>query len=503
MNKTKRAWLGILLLALGILLTMHASRRYTEKRYIVDAGSCRMEVLSTERADLAPAAEHDAVVVFHGIAANKTVMTYVARTFAEMGIRVYTPDLPGHGRSPGPFTPAQAEACSESLVRGLAARGMIYPEHTILAGHSMGAAIAIQVAEKFRPAGVVALSPAPMVAANGVSSENLLFQAHPKLSPYTLVMVGTLEPKWLKANAAALVAANSGPTVRYEAMKWNSHVSVLFSRAVAREAQRWAAQALRLPAGDWELPSRANLIGGVAGLLGILLLAGPFLREMLGKEPAVEARPAHLPSAVRMVAECAVASLAAVGILNYWEPLRFIHLFEGGYLASFFLVVGLVLLALHWGIAREQLPVKGKFLIGGAVAGIVLHLLVTGWLELTMTEAWMTAWRWLRFPLFFVAAFIFLYALEVLVGPATLSRHRIAQSLVLVTICWLVLAGGVLFLKSGEILLVLLVPYFGFCFALTYVGAQLVRRLTASATAAALFGAILVAGFCVALFPLS
>ena len=237
--------------------------------------------------------------------------------------------------------------------------------------------------------------------------------------------------------------------------------------------------------------------------LGILLLAGPFLRELLGKEPAVEARPAHLPSAMRMVAECAVVSLAAVGMLRYWEPLRLIHMFEGGYLASFFLIVGVALLALHWRIAREQYPVKGRFLVGAAVAGIVLHLLITGWLELTLTEAWMTAWRWLRFPLFFVAAFIFLYALEVLVGPATLSRHRIAQALVLVTICWLALAAGVLFFKSGEILLVLLVPYFGLCFALTYVGAQLVRRLTASATAAALFGAILVAGFCVALFPLS
>jgi len=70
-------------------------------------------------------------------------------------------------------------------------------------------------------------------------------------------------------------------------------------------------------------------------------------------------------------------------------------------------------------------------------------------------------------------------------------------------LAWLALAFGVLYLKSGEILLVLLSPYFALQFVLSGLGTQLVRRQTGSATAAALFGAILLAGFCLVLFPLS
>jgi hypothetical protein len=58
-------------------------------------------------------------------------------------------------------------------------------------------------------------------------------------------------------------------------------------------------------------------------------------------------------------------------------------------------------------------------------------------------------------------------------------------------------------LKSGEILLVLLSPYFFLLFLLSGLGIQLVRKLTGSPTAAAIFGAILLAGFCLALFPVS
>ena len=110
-------------------------------------------------------------------------MQYLARSFAELGLRVYIPDLPGHGRSPGPFTPEHAESCTGSLLRGLAARGMIIPDRTILAGHSMGGAIALRLADKFRPAGVIAISPAPMIPGHGVIHENVLFDTLPISRP--------------------------------------------------------------------------------------------------------------------------------------------------------------------------------------------------------------------------------------------------------------------------------------------------------------------------------
>jgi hypothetical protein len=71
-----------------------------------------------------------------------------------------------------------------------------------------------------------------------------------------------------------------------------------------------------------------------------------------------------------------------------------------------------------------------------------------------------------------------------------------------VVLAWLALAGAVLYLHSGEFLLVLLSAYFTAVFVGLGLGAQLVRKMTGSATAAALFGAILLAGICQVIFPL-
>jgi hypothetical protein len=122
---------------------------------------------------------------------------------------------------------------------------------------------------------------------------------------------------------------------------------------------------------------------------------------------------------------------------------------------------------------------------------------------LTATGAWLTFQRWERFPLFFLAAFLFLYGLELVAGPVTNQRARYFYWVLLIALAWIALAVGVVYLKSGEILLVLLAPYFALQYLLSGLGIQLVRKESGSPTAAALFGAILLAGFCLVLFPLS
>jgi hypothetical protein len=151
----------------------------------------------------------------------------------------------------------------------------------------------------------------------------------------------------------------------------------------------------------------------------------------------------------------------------------------------------------------KKFAAKPGVLLGAAAGGLILHLLVTGWFDLTITSSWLTLQRWERFPLFFLAAFIFLYALEILLGPVRQPRKRLALDYLALLLAWLVLVFGTFELHSGQILLVLLMPYFGLFFLFLRLGARLVRRRTASATAAAVFGAILLAGFCLVLFPLS
>jgi alpha-beta hydrolase superfamily lysophospholipase len=128
--------------------------RYRETTVIVDAGGCRMV---TDIVDSGSDATQGSVVLLHGLAANKKIMSYLAYGFAQQNLRVFVPDLPGHGRTQGPFSFVLAETCVDSLVHELIARGAIDPARTILAGHSMGGAIAVRVGSRVPVAGVIAV----------------------------------------------------------------------------------------------------------------------------------------------------------------------------------------------------------------------------------------------------------------------------------------------------------------------------------------------------------
>src|SRR5438132_2059484 len=198
-GKAIRAIAGVLLCATGLWLAL--STAYKERVYIFNAEGCRLETTIVEKPG---AAAQGSVLLFHGISANKKIMAYLARGFAEQGLRVYVPDLPGHGRTQGPFSPTRAEQCGEALLRELFSRGVTDARRTILAGHSMGGAIAERIAARVPVAGLIAISPAPMRAAYGLTAEKLLFTDPPDLPPNSLVMVGELEPESMRWSAAAL-----------------------------------------------------------------------------------------------------------------------------------------------------------------------------------------------------------------------------------------------------------------------------------------------------------
>ena len=497
-----QALAGIVLLIVGALWVYAGGRGYVEKRVNAVAGACRVDMTIIQKRDAPTQANSGAVVLFHGLAANKYIMRYLARSFAELGLTVYTPDLPGHGRTPGPFAAQNAEDCGRSLLRGLSARGLIVPDRTILAGHSMGGAIALRLAPEFRPAGVIALSPAPMQAKHGVSPEQLVFQNPPLILPNTLITAGQFEAQGLAANAADLVAGNRDPSIQFHSLPGQSHVSALFSPGVARMSQAWAARALHM-SNPARVPSLLYLAGGPLGFLGILLLSGPFLRELATLAPEEAPAKSQARETVRFLAEMVLVSFAVVFLLRHFIPLRVLRLFEGDYLASYFLLTGAILLLLHAKLALKKLAVKPGVLLGVAAGALILHLLVTGWFDLTITSAWLTLQRWERFPLFFLAAFVFLYALEILLGPMIDARKRLGLDYLAILLAWLVLVFGTFVLHSGQILILLLMPYFVLFFLFMRLGARLVRQRTASATAAAVFGAILLAGFSLVLFPLS
>jgi len=495
-----RAIAGVLLCAAGLWVALPTP--YRERTYIFNAEGCRLETTIYEKPGTATSGS---VVLFHGISANKKIMSYLARGFAGQGLRVYVPDLPGHGRTPGPFSPARAEQCGEALVRELLTRGLISPERTVLAGHSMGGAIAERIAARVPVAGLIAISPAPMRAAHGVTTEKLLFRDPPALPAHSLVMAGSLELESMRANAADLVASRNDADASYLQIQGASHVSILFNAEAMLASQKWSAQILNLPL-TAALPSHRSLIGALGGFVGILLLAGPFLRELAGKKPSEEgAKNDAGVSAPRLFLEIATGSILVVLLLQIWIPLKVVRLFQGDYLASFLLVLGCALVVTHWSFSRRVLTTTPYDLMAAAFAGVVLLLLATAWFDLTFYEAWLTAAKWARFPFLALALLPYHFAEETLLGPAISGKtwRRLGLALTLRLISWGAMMGGVLMLHNGEILIGLLSLYMAMFNLVQRRAMDIVREQTGSAGAAAVFGAILLAGFCLVIFPLT
>ena len=503
-RKTARAVSGILLCAAGFWLVF--PRSYRERTYLIPAGSCRLETTIIEKKEGAP---QGTVLLFPGLVANKKVMAYLADGFAEQNQRVFVPDLPGHGHSPGPFTPQRAEDCGEALLTELVRRGMVELDRTILAGHSMGGAIALRVGAKIPVAEVVAISPAPMRSAHGVRPEMLLYPDPGPLPQRFVVIDGSLEPEPMRANAADLVASRKDETAHFVLIPGATHGSIIFDPRVVRAFQDWTAKTLQLH-GTPGMPSLRQLYGALAGFAGLLLLANPFLREIAGGKQSgeKEEKPADMGNSLgwgRMALEFAVAAVVVVILLRFWNPLRAIRLFEGDYLASFLLILGIALVLMHLHLLREQLSGWSKGLVGSLFGGMILFLLFTAWLDLSFYEAWLTAAKWVRFPFLFLAFIPYHIAEEICLGPSALrgAARRFVAGLSLRAVAWGALAAGVLYLHSGEILMVLLTPYFVLLHVLQRRGMDVVRQETGSVAATAAFGAILLAGFCLVIFPVT
>lgn len=533
-----RATIALVLIVAGVLISL--PRPYHEKTYLIEAGGCRLETTVFEAAPRtsgqpAPGSANGTsaatLILFHGLAANRKIMNYLAQGFALEGLRVFVPDLPGHGRTAGPFSAERAEQCGENLVRELRSRGLAPPESTILAGHSMGGAMAMRIAARVPVAGVIAFSPAPMQAKHGATAETLLFPDAPALPANSLIMNGTLEPEELRGNARELLQPGRDVNSRYELRPGVTHGGIILSAAALQLAQSWVATALQngsrgvsahggnedtsIAAGS--LPSRLPLLGFSLGFVGLLLIAAPFLREIATmsargtNEIQGETQRAGGNSGVvpwRGVLEIVVVGMLAAEVLRYWTPLRLVRLFEGDYLAGYLLLVGLVLCGLHWKAFINVIEFRTWAALGALLGGVILVLLFTAWFELSLSEAWLNSARWQLFPLLFISLIPGLMAEEILLGPIAAERtaRSNAQRLLLATLyrllLWLPLVFGILILHSGELLMVLLAPYFFLFSVLQRRGMDVVREVTSSAAAAALFGAILLAGFLLVIFPL-
>jgi pimeloyl-ACP methyl ester carboxylesterase len=91
-----------------------------------------------------PTGDATTVIMIHGSGHNRTVWAAQARHLAARGFDVVALDLPGHGNTPGPAHDS-VEGYRDAIIAELDARGL---EQVAVAGHSLGAMIALSLAGK-------------------------------------------------------------------------------------------------------------------------------------------------------------------------------------------------------------------------------------------------------------------------------------------------------------------------------------------------------------------
>ena len=519
-----KRWELLLALAGALTLALSAwSIRRAEvphRDVIIATGACHMPATILEPAGT----PRGTAVVLHGLAADRRIMRPIGEYLSsEEHLRVYLFDLSGHGDNTDAFTFANADRCSLVTLESMVRSGEVDPTRTILVGHSMGGAIAIRAADREPVAGTIALSPAPMPLPQRMPANLLVFSAQ-------------FDIPLLKNAARVLAAAAAGDRTttddflearafHLETVPFSDHVSLLDDPRVLRQIGSWVFAVLergmheQSSFKEWDAHGResvpavlsAAVVRGdfmsILGTIGILALF-PSLASFTARSTAAppnDSLPASVPPTLAL-AEAGVCALAAALLLKLFVPLAFLHLYTGDYLASALLIFGVLLLALNRRAVKQSLRVDARSFLAAAALGFAVMLSVGAWLNWQTADLWLNAPRWLRFAALLPIAWIFCFAEEVMLGPVRSGWARAARfalSLALRAELWLACVLTYYALASGQVLILILVASLALFSILQRLAADALRRRTGSATAAALFGAILAAWFIAAIFPLT
>jgi len=107
----------------------------------------------------APATTKPATIVFfHGNADHLSNLIHLAGPYIDDGYGFLIAEYRGYSRMTGKPTENGLYADARAYVHGLFDKG-VDVDHLIVMGHSLGAAVATQVAREFHPAGLVLLAP--------------------------------------------------------------------------------------------------------------------------------------------------------------------------------------------------------------------------------------------------------------------------------------------------------------------------------------------------------
>lgn len=465
-----------------------------------------------------------AAVLFHGLGANRGLMTTLGRSLAMDGITAYLLDLSGHGDNTDPFSFENVERCAAAMLHQLAAQGAIRPQRTVLIGHSMGGDIVLRLAAAFPASTTVAISPGPLIPVPPVPDRLRPYSMPERLPRNLLVFVGSVDLPMFEWAAHKLEESvggarqtpedfRAGNAFAVRVVPWASHTGLIFRNTVFLQIAQWTqtswGQRFLLSHNDPRSPLR------FAAPLGVILLF-PLLVSLVASWTKARRHDQTVPTESAWGAgtffNWAVVCLCAVLLLRFVVPLGFVRIATGGYLASLLLLVGLSGLVLWRPSGKTLLP---GFFSSEALVGGLLGMVVILALGLTITrefgDLWMNAARWWRFIVLLPLLAPYFLLEETLLGPldpprlsttASLARRRWIRFFLLRGILWLSMLVGLIFLGGAEILIMVMgLVFIGFSTG-QRLASDMLRRRFGSIAATAAFGAVLGAWFLAAVFPL-
>ena len=503
-----------------------------DRKQITIGETCRTPATILQVRDKRP---RSTVIVFHGLSANRRVMSYLGEELAQAGFRVYMLDFPGHGDNTESFTFARAEQCAAESIGTLIRRGEIDPGKTALVGHSMGGAIAIRLADQFPTAATIAISPAPLVLPHRMPSNLLVFTAQFDL------------PLLKRAARHIASAAQGGRTDASDfserrafdlnRIAFATHSSLIVDWRVRDKSLEWIERSFArehietIAPGDLVFPlngmidgdvGRQAQGGAVIGLLGLLMIfplaataiAATFRQSGAGTPATSLSMPASSEllshsATNKILLQWAVAAFISVCMMTIAVPLHpLIRQFSGDYLASLLLLSAAILWMLNWKQLKSTVNIDPRSLAAALVLGFVTFLVIGAWLNMQLTDAWMNWPRWWRFALMLPLLLPYFLAEESALGLSPSSRaaraKRFGFFLALRSILWLACGFAFLVTRNDQTIIIILltIPLAAFSI-LQRLGADALLRRTGSVPATAVFDAILAAWFLAAVFPLT
>jgi dienelactone hydrolase len=374
-----------------------------------------------------------AVVLCHGFAGDRSMMSTLARRIASNGYPVLTIDARGHGENRNRFAGGRSDHLAEEFAAGvefLRASPYVDGKRIAVMGHSMGAAAALDYATRH-----------PGIEASGMISGGFRREG-PLRPPNALFIYAERDPKWLRDASDALVQglraelagrrADDFPSrtaVERIEVPGHDHVTILWSGAAAAEIVGWLDASFGTErAGPVNLaePRLATVGAGFLAFVLLLPALGWGLGRLAPKATAAPSTGALLRLGAVALALAATLPLSSGNVVSavlsqpVSQELASFYLWAGTALLAGMALLGrldLSSLAARWPGSVIVAALGGLAIVGALTPmGVVLHRLT-----LTPERAVVTALTAMTmFPLFL--------ALELLLRRGTVLAATLASA---------------------------------------------------------------------------